>query len=89
MTARAAGESSISEKLELTADNVEKVLDEVRPYLIADGDDVELVEIDGLVVKLKLNMLRIRYITEAFIGSRRGYQQGRPAFIYGRTQQGI
>ena len=32
-----AGESSISEKLELTADNVEKVLDEVRPYLIADG----------------------------------------------------
>jgi len=55
VTARAAGESSISEKLELTADNVEKVLDEVRPYLIADGGDVELVEIDGLVVKLKLN----------------------------------
>jgi Fe-S cluster biogenesis protein NfuA len=50
-----AGESSISEKLELTADNVEKVLDEVRPYLIADGGDVELVEIDGLVVRLKLN----------------------------------
>ena len=50
-----AQESSISEKLELTADNVEKVLDEVRPYLIADGGDVELVEIDGLVVRLKLN----------------------------------
>ena len=55
VTVRAAGESSISEKLELTADNVEKVLDEVRPYLIADGGDVELVEIDGLVVRLKLN----------------------------------
>ena len=40
--------------LELTADNIEKVLDEVRPYLIADGGDVELVEIDGLSVKLKL-----------------------------------
>ena len=52
---RARSESSISEKLELTADNVEKVLDEVRPYLIADGGDVELVEIDGLVVRLKLN----------------------------------
>ena len=50
-----ASESSISEKLELTADNVELVLDEVRPYLIADGGDVELVEIDGLVVRLKLN----------------------------------
>ena len=55
VTVMAAGESSISEKLELTADNVEKVLDEVRPYLIADGGDVELVEIDGLVVRLKLN----------------------------------
>ena len=50
-----AQESSISEKLELTAENVELVLDEVRPYLIADDGDVELVEIDGLVVRLKLN----------------------------------
>ena len=35
-------------------ENVELVLDEVRPYLMADGGDVELDEIDGLVVKLKL-----------------------------------
>jgi Fe-S cluster biogenesis protein NfuA len=27
----------------------------VRPYLMADGGNVELVEIDGLVVRLKLN----------------------------------
>ena len=56
-TTRAAGEpaSSINETLELTGDNVEKVLDEVRPYLIADGGNVELVEIDGLVVKLRLH----------------------------------
>ena len=55
-TTRAAGEpaSSINETLELTGDNVEKVLDEVRPYLISDGGNVELVEIDGLVVKLRL-----------------------------------
>ena len=39
--------SSINETLELTGDNVEKVLDEVRPYLISDGGNVELVEIDG------------------------------------------
>lgn len=86
-----------SDTLELTEDNVEKVLDEVspppgptqdqspcsaeparfpggasgvrrsltpcvpaghlqvRPYLMADGGNVELAEIDGLVVKLKLN----------------------------------
>lgn len=40
--------------LPLTPENVETVLDEVRPYLMADGGDVELFEIDGLVVKLLL-----------------------------------
>lgn len=38
----------------LTEANVERVLNELRPYLIADGGNVELVEIDGLVVYLKL-----------------------------------
>jgi Fe-S cluster biogenesis protein NfuA len=42
------------EGLELTEDNVELVLDEVRPYLMSDGGNVALHEIDGLVVKLKL-----------------------------------
>ncbi|CAI7775210.1 unnamed protein product [Closterium sp. NIES-53] len=42
------------EGLELTEENVEKVLDEVRPYLMADGGNVELYDIDGLVVKLRL-----------------------------------
>ena len=41
-------------KLPLTAENVEFVLDEVRPYLKADGGDVALHEIDGNVVRLKL-----------------------------------
>ncbi|KAL0384604.1 UNVERIFIED_CONTAM: NifU-like protein 2, chloroplastic [Sesamum radiatum] len=41
-------------ELPLTAENVESVLDEVRPYLIADGGNVALHEIDGNVVKLKL-----------------------------------
>ncbi|MFO0148124.1 MAG: NifU family protein [Microcystis sp.] len=40
--------------LTLTPDNVEKVLDEMRPYLMADGGNVELVEIDGPVVKVRL-----------------------------------
>ncbi len=38
----------------LTNDNVEQVLDELRPYLISDGGNVELVEIDGPIVKLRL-----------------------------------
>eukprot|EP00270_Netrium_digitus_P014227 TRINITY_DN4803_c0_g1_i2.p1 TRINITY_DN4803_c0_g1~~TRINITY_DN4803_c0_g1_i2.p1 ORF type:complete len:256 (+),score=66.38 TRINITY_DN4803_c0_g1_i2:48-770(+) len=40
--------------LELTEENVELVLDEVRPYLMADGGNVELAEIDGLTVRLRL-----------------------------------
>lgn len=38
----------------LNPDNVEKVLDQLRPYLMADGGNVELVELDGPVVKLRL-----------------------------------
>ncbi|KAG6434182.1 hypothetical protein SASPL_105804 [Salvia splendens] len=41
-------------ELPLTAENVESVLDEIRPYLISDGGNVALHEIDGNVVKLKL-----------------------------------
>ncbi|KAK4491259.1 hypothetical protein RD792_001995 [Penstemon davidsonii] len=41
-------------ELPLTAENVESVLDEIRPYLSADGGNVALHEIDGDVVKLKL-----------------------------------
>ena len=40
--------------LHLCPENVEKVLDEVRPYLISDGGNVKLVEIDGAIVKLEL-----------------------------------
>ncbi len=38
----------------LTIENVERVLDELRPYLMADGGNVEIVEIDGPVVKVRL-----------------------------------
>ncbi|MFP4134580.1 MAG: NifU family protein [Halothece sp.] len=41
-------------KLALTEENVEKVLEELRPYLMADGGNVDLVEIEGPIVKLKL-----------------------------------
>jgi Fe-S cluster biogenesis protein NfuA len=38
----------------LTLGNVERVLDELRPYLMADGGNVEVVEIDGPIVKVRL-----------------------------------
>ncbi|MGR3275945.1 NifU family protein [Acaryochloris sp. 'Moss Beach'] len=44
----------MSQTLELNPENVETVLDELRPYLMADGGNVELVEVEGPVVKLRL-----------------------------------
>lgn len=38
----------------LTIENVERTLDELRPYLMADGGNVEVVEIDGPIVKVRL-----------------------------------
>jgi Fe-S cluster biogenesis protein NfuA len=40
--------------LALTSENVETVLDELRPYLMADGGNVELVDIEGPIVRLRL-----------------------------------
>lgn len=40
--------------MELTVANVETVLDEMRPYLKADGGNVEIVELDGPIVKVRL-----------------------------------
>jgi Fe-S cluster biogenesis protein NfuA len=42
------------EVLELNRENVELVLDEMRPYLMSDGGNVELVDIEGPIVKLRL-----------------------------------
>lgn len=44
------------EFLDLTYDNVELVLDEMRPYLIQDGGNVAIAEIDGPVVRLELQV---------------------------------
>lgn len=54
------------EFLELTFENVEKVLDEMRPYLIQDGGNVAISEIDGPVVRLELQVRTIQY-TACFI----------------------
>ena len=43
-----------TETMALTQENVEAVLDELRPFLVADGGNVEIVEIDGPIVKVRL-----------------------------------
>ena len=43
-----------TETLPLTNENVETVLDELRPFLISEGGNVEIAEIDGPIVKVRL-----------------------------------
>ncbi|CEF99126.1 NIF system FeS cluster assembly, NifU,C-terminal [Ostreococcus tauri] len=50
-----AVESADAPTLELTMENVDAALDEVRPYLIADGGNVELVTIDDGMIVVRLN----------------------------------
>ncbi len=35
-------------------EKVEQALEKIRPYLLKDGGDVELVEVDGGVVRVRL-----------------------------------
>ena len=42
--------SGIVEELQYTEENVEKILDELRPFLINDGGNVTLKGIDGPIV---------------------------------------
>ena len=46
--------------LDLTWENVELVLDELRPFLIQDGGNVVIKDIDGPVVKLQLEVCNDR-----------------------------
>lgn len=41
-------------KLPLTWDNVQAVLEDVRPYLQSDGGDCKIIAIDGSIVKLEM-----------------------------------
>lgn len=45
---------SDDEPLDLTWENVDMVLEEMRPYLLQDGGNVAISEIDGPVVRLEL-----------------------------------
>ncbi|MDX6745345.1 NifU family protein [Polaribacter sp. PL03] len=37
-----------------TLDNVEKALDEIRPFLISDGGNIKLLSVEDSIVKVQL-----------------------------------
>ncbi|XP_022757788.1 nifU-like protein 1, chloroplastic [Durio zibethinus] len=43
-----------SQQFELTAQNVDRVLEDVRPYLIADGGNVDVLSVEDGIISLKL-----------------------------------
>lgn len=46
--------------LELSVESVDRVLDDVRPYLIADGGNVDVVGVENGVVMLQLQVRDFR-----------------------------
>lgn len=50
-----------AQKFELTAQNVDLVLEDVRPYLISDGGNVDVVSVQDGVVFLKLQGANITF----------------------------
>lgn len=46
-----------AEVYDLTVENVDRVLDDVRPYLISDGGNVDVVSVEDGVISLKLQGL--------------------------------
>ncbi|XP_024982138.1 nifU-like protein 1, chloroplastic [Cynara cardunculus var. scolymus] len=54
INAMAGGGLYSAQQFELTPQNVDTVLDDVRPYLIADGGNVDVVSVEDGVVSLKL-----------------------------------
>lgn len=50
-----------AKQFELTLQNVDMVLEDVRPYLISDGGNVEVVSVEDGVVSLQLQGLVLLY----------------------------
>ena len=55
-TTTATTTTKLEGPLDLTWENVELVLDEMRPFLIQDGGNVAIQDIDGPVVRLELQV---------------------------------
>lgn len=45
-----------AERLELTTENVDMVLNEVRPYLISDGGNISILSVDPIEKKIKVQL---------------------------------
>ncbi|KAL9995727.1 putative NIF system FeS cluster assembly, NifU, Fe-S cluster assembly domain superfamily [Helianthus debilis subsp. tardiflorus] len=60
--AMAGGGLYSAQQFELTPQNVDTVLDDVRPYLIADGGNVDVVSVQDGVVSLKLQGIFLGFL---------------------------
>ena len=54
--AKAAAAAPAAATLEFTVENVDKTLDEVRPYLISDGGNVKVVSVDPASFGVELQL---------------------------------
>ena len=54
--AKPAAATPAAATLEFTVDNVDKTLDEVRPYLISDGGNVKVVSVDTASFGVELQL---------------------------------
>ena len=52
----ADADASSGDELVFSIENVDKVLDEVRPILVADGGNVEVVSAEDGIVQLRLQV---------------------------------
>jgi hypothetical protein len=66
-TTTTAPSSKTAGPLDLTWENVEMVLDEMRPFLIQDGGNVAIKEIDGPVVRLELQVCVLAFCKRLYI----------------------
>ena len=60
-----AGEGSDGSR-EMSLPAVDSALDDVRPYLMADGGNVTVVEVADGIVRLRLEVRRVHFRVSAF-----------------------
>jgi len=59
----------------MTGENVDRVLDDVRPYLIADGGNVTVVSVEDGVISLKLEVFSCTLAQRSHDGARDGEEE--------------
>ena len=59
---REVGSTARDEPNELTKDNVDQVLNEIRGYLFADGGDIDVVNVEDGKVYVRCALTDVRHV---------------------------